>query len=98
VSWLNQLCQYSGRGGGGGRGRGGGRRSNNFGSRDVRYHNRDDNGGASGGGRGRGNPNGNGAAYGGYGGGYGKLNVLSDKRPYNVLRDSLNNSSFASRG
>ena len=64
-SWLNLMCNHSGRGGGGGRGgRGGNRRGggSSFGSRDVRYS-RGGRGGGGGGGRG----------YGGYsgGGGYG---------------------------
>jgi len=60
-AWLNQMCQYTGRGGGGGnrRGRGGG--GSNFGGRDYRKG-----GGGGGGGGGRG-----GDRYGGGGGGYG---------------------------
>jgi len=64
-SWLNQMCQYTGRGSGGGGGRGGygrrpaGGRGGGFGSRDVRYNNS---------GRGGG---GGGFGGGGYGGGGG---------------------------
>jgi ATP-dependent RNA helicase DDX3X len=59
--WLNQMCNYSGRSGGGGRGGGRGGRQGGFGSRDVRY-----NKGGGGGGGGRGG----GGSYGGGGGGY----------------------------
>lgn len=72
--WMNQMCQYTGRGSGrGGRGGGGGRRGggggggNNFGSRDVRY-NREDSGSSGGG---RGGSRGGGGQAPQYGGGYG---------------------------
>lgn len=82
--WLDQMTAYtqrSGGRGGGGRGRGGGRRSGggggNFGSRDVRYTERDNNpnhsnnrgGGSRGGGGGYGGHHGSGG-----GGGYGAYN------------------------
>jgi ATP-dependent RNA helicase DDX3X len=78
--WLDQMTAYtqrSGNRGGGGRGRGGGRRSGgggNFGSRDVRYTERDNhsNNNNRGGGGGSGNRGGGGGGYGGHhGGGYG---------------------------
>lgn len=65
--WLNQMCQYSGRGGGGRGGRRGG--GNNFGSRDVRYQ-RGNNSSRGGGGYGGGGGY-HGGGYGGGGGGGG---------------------------
>lgn len=64
--WLNQMCNYSGRGGRGGGGGRGRRSGNNFGSRDVRYSDRDSRGGSH-----RGSGFGGGGYGGGSGGGYG---------------------------
>ena len=75
--WMNQMCQYTGRGSGRGGGGGGGRRGggSNFGSRDVRYQrsNSNNNSYRGGGGGGGGNYGGGGGGYGGNygGGGYG---------------------------
>ncbi|GAX26781.1 ATP-dependent RNA helicase DDX3X [Fistulifera solaris] len=71
-SWLNQMCNYTGRSGGGGRGRGRGG-GGGFGSRDVRYSNNNNNRGGGGNrnyGGGSGGYHGGGGGYNG-GGGYG---------------------------